>query len=90
MLSNTKFKAIEDLKMSRAEEYDYNKFLSDSSDDYPKYEDLIKKEDSVKYRQCDDDWFYSNEFNSIKNTPHFSGTNIELAKSDNKELKKES
>ena len=23
--------------MTRAEEYDYNKFLSDSSDDYPKY-----------------------------------------------------
>jgi hypothetical protein len=88
MIENRKFHSIENLKMTRAEEYDYNKFLSDSSDDYPKYEDLIKKEDSVKYRQSDDDWFYSNEFNCIKNTPHFSGTNIELAKSDNKELKK--
>ena len=29
--------------MSRAEEYSYDKFLSDSSDEYPKYEDLIKK-----------------------------------------------
>ena len=44
MLSNTKFKAIEDLKMSRAEEYDYNKFLSDSSDDHPKYADGIESE----------------------------------------------
>jgi hypothetical protein len=42
MLANIKIKAIEDLKMSRAEEYDYNKFLSDSSDDFPKYDDGIE------------------------------------------------
>ena len=44
MLANIKFKAIEDLKMTRAEEYDYNKFLSDSSDDYPKYDEGLSQE----------------------------------------------
>lgn len=50
MLANIKFKAIEDLKMIRAktigvsaeDNYDYNKFLSDSSDDFPKYDDGIE------------------------------------------------
>lgn len=74
------FDSIKELKMTRAEEYDYNKFLSDSSDDYPKYEDLIK--DTVKYSQVDDHWFYSNKFNSTENAVNYSGTNIELAKSD--------
>ena len=67
--------------MTRAEEHDYDKFLSDSSDDYPKYEDLIK--DTVKYSQVDDYWFYANKFNSIENNINYSGTNIGLAKSDN-------
>ena len=74
------FDSIKELKMTRAGEYDYNKFLSDSSDDYPKYEDLIK--DTVKYSQVDDHWFYSNKFNSTENAVNYSGTNIELAKSD--------
>ena len=30
--------------MIRAEEYDYNEFLSDSSDDYPKYDEGLSKE----------------------------------------------
>ena len=49
MLANIKFKAIEDLKMIRAEEYDYDKFLSDSSDDYPKYDEdfLLEQLDGV-------------------------------------------
>ena len=49
MLSNIKFKAIEDLKMTRAEEYSYNKFLSDSSDDYPKYDEdfLLEQLDGI-------------------------------------------
>ena len=81
MIENRKFSSIEKLKMTRAEEYDYDKFLSDSSDDYPKYEDLIK--DTVKYSQVDDDWFYANKFNSIENNINYSGTNIGLAKSDN-------
>ena len=81
MIGNHKFAFIEELKMTRAEEYDYDKFLSDSSDDYPKYEDLIK--DTVKYSQVDDYWFYANKFNSIENNINYSGTNIGLAKSDN-------
>ena len=81
MIENRKFSSIERLKMTRAEEYDYDKFLSDSSDDYPKYEDLIK--DTVKYSQVDDYWFYANKFNSIENNINYSGTNIGLAKSDN-------
>ena len=40
MLGNVQFKVIEDLKMTRAEEYNYDKFLEDSSDDYPKYGDF--------------------------------------------------
>jgi hypothetical protein len=54
MLSNIKFKAIEDLKMTRAEEYDYDKFLSDSSDDYPKYEDGISQEKMDAVREKSD------------------------------------
>tara|TARA_R110001583_G_scaffold2061_3_gene15180 strand:- start:2464 stop:2739 length:276 start_codon:yes stop_codon:yes gene_type:complete len=82
MRENRKFHSIEKLKMTRAEEYDYDKFLSDSSDDYPKYEDLIKKDNPVKYNQVDDHWFYSNEFNRAGNTVNSTGTNIHLAKSD--------
>ena len=33
MLANIKFDCLEDLKKMRAEGYDYNEFLSDSSDD---------------------------------------------------------
>ena len=51
MIGNHKFSSIEKLKMTRAEEYDYNEFLSDSSDDYPKYEDLV--EDSIKSRHAE-------------------------------------
>ncbi len=32
--------------MTRAEEYDYNKFLSDSSDDHPKYDEGIEEKDA--------------------------------------------
>ena len=45
MLANIKFKAIEDLKMTRAEEYDYDKFLSDSSDDYPRYDEGLSQDE---------------------------------------------
>ena len=83
MIGNHKFPSIEKLKMTRAEEYDYDKFLSDSSDDYPKYEDLIKKDNPVKYSQVDDDWFYSDKFNCTGNAIDCTGTNIHLAKSDN-------
>lgn len=62
MLSNIKFKAIEDLKMSRAEEYDYNKFLSDSSDDYPKYADGIKEKEAFVTSQESDDASYADAF----------------------------
>ena len=68
MIGNIKFKYIESLKNMRAEEYDYNKFLSDSSDDFPKYADGLEEveeiEDSVKYKQVDDYWVYANTFNS--------------------------
>ena len=62
MLSNIKFKAIEDLKMSRAEEYDYNKFLSDSSDDFPKYDDGIESKKTFVTSQASDDAFYADAF----------------------------
>lgn len=45
MIAATKFKFLEDLKNMRAEEYDYDKFISDSSDDYPSYEQLVSLED---------------------------------------------
>jgi glutamine cyclotransferase len=82
VIGNHKFTFIEELKMTRAEEYDYDKFLSDSSDDYPKYEDLIKKDNPVKYSQSDDYWFYADKFNCTGNAVDFSGTNIGLAQSD--------
>lgn len=88
MIENRKFSSIEKLKMTRAEEYDYNKFLSDSSDDYPKYEDLVK--DAIKHKEVDDHWFYSNKFNSIENNINYSGSNIALAKSDNDSQKNNS
>ena len=89
MIENRKFHSIENLKMTRAEEYDYNKFLSDSSDDYPKYEDLV--EDCIESRHAESaktiergwSWFYANKFNSIENNINYSGTNIALAKSEN-------
>ena len=40
--------------------YNYNKFLSDSSDDAPKYEDGC-----VKYRQSDDDWAYRDAYKKL-------------------------
>lgn len=86
MLGNIKFKAIEDLKMIRAktvgvsakDNYDYNKFLEDSSDDYPKYADGIDEE-PFKIKTLDDDWFYSNTFNDP------TGVNIALTRSDSSE-----
>ena len=39
MIATIKSKCLEELKMSRADEYDYDKFLEDSSDDHPKYAD---------------------------------------------------
>ena len=54
MLANVKFKCFEELKMTRAEDdgvnYDYNKFLNDSSDD----EKLVIKQadDDMNYQQA--------------------------------------
>ena len=72
MLANIKFKTIEELKMTRAEEYDYNKFLSDSSDDYPKYDEgydedfLLEQLDgnckNFYIKQADDDMFYQQAY----------------------------
>ena len=62
MLANIKFKALEDLKMSRAEDYDYNEFLSDSSDDFPKYDDGIKEKEAFVTHQESDDAFYADAF----------------------------
>lgn len=39
MLANFNIETLNRIKDMRAEEYDYDKFLSDSSDDYPKYSD---------------------------------------------------
>ena len=39
MLANLYIKGLNDLKNMRADEYDYDKFLEDSSDDHPKYAD---------------------------------------------------
>lgn len=52
MLAQFKHKYLEELKMIRADEYgvfsfDYNEFLEDSSDDYPRYEDGLDKENSM-------------------------------------------
>ena len=85
MLGNIKFKYIESLKNMRAEEYDYDKFLSDSSDDYPKYEDLVNdncKDKNISYNQVDDYWFYCDKFNCKENNLDYTGTNIALAKSN--------
>lgn len=41
-------------------EYNYDKFLNDSSDDYPKYEDAIE------YKQSDDDWVYRDAYDHIE------------------------
>tara|TARA_R110002012_G_scaffold264771_1_gene448153 strand:+ start:124 stop:474 length:351 start_codon:yes stop_codon:yes gene_type:complete len=55
MIATIKSKCLEELKMSRAEEYDYNKFLSDSSDDHPKYADGIESEKTTDQQaECRD------------------------------------
>ena len=80
MLSNIKFKAIEDLKMTRAEEYDYNKFLSDSSDDYPKYDEGIEVTKPKENCPSDDAWIRT----EIYSNKDATGINIALAKEDKK------
>ena len=40
MLANIKLKAIEKLKMTRAEEYDHDKIFEDSSSDHPNDDSL--------------------------------------------------
>ena len=69
MLANIKFKVIEDLKMTRAKEsnefYNYNKFLSDSSDDYPKYDEGIGCT-GIVMKQADDDMFYQEAYSQDK------------------------
>jgi hypothetical protein len=59
MLANIKFKALEDLKMTRAEDdgvhYDYNEFLKDSSDD-----------EKFVIKQADDDMNYQEAFSQDK------------------------
>jgi hypothetical protein len=77
MIGNHKFNSIEKLKMSRAEEYSYDKFLSDSSDEYPKYEDLIKKDVEITGSQITEDSIGAVEKRIIE-------TNIILAKEDKK------
>ena len=63
MLANIKFKAIEDLKMIRADGYDYDKFLNDSSDDFPKYEDSVSEASfSAIIKQADDDMNYQEAY----------------------------
>jgi len=80
MVGNHKFNSIEKLKMSRAEEYDYDKFLSDSSDEYPKYEDLVKKDTKVACSGIDDYWFYHNAFDNTRtpNEPQSNALSIVL------------
>ena len=75
-MANIKFKTIEELKMTRAEEYDYNKFLSDSSDDYPKYDEgydedfLLEQLDgnckNFYIKQADDDMLYQEAYSQDK------------------------
>ena len=43
MLSNFNIKILNDIKNMRADEYSYDKFLQDSSDDYPKYSDGLER-----------------------------------------------
>lgn len=64
MLANIKFKSIEELKMTRAEDYDYDKFLSDSSDDHPKYDEGLDSDNCKNFyiKQADDDMFYQQAF----------------------------
>lgn len=50
--------------MSRAEEYDYDKFLSDSSDDHPKYADGIESEKPFAISQEADDAMYEDAFSA--------------------------
>ena len=62
MIANIKFNSIEELKLIRAEGYNYNKFLKDSSDDHPKYD----KEKKIPFviKQSDDDMNYQEAFNN--------------------------
>ena len=53
MIATIKSKCLEELKMSRAEEYDYNKFLSDSSDDHPKYNEGIEPKETLEVQQAE-------------------------------------
>jgi len=70
--------------MQASEEYDYNKFLSDSSDDYPKYDDGIEAtkshENLLAIRPSEGAWIHTETY-SNKNV---TGINIALAKEDNK------
>ena len=67
-MANIKFKTIEELKMTRAEEYDYNKFLSDSSDDYPKYDEGLDSDNCKDFyiKQADDDMIYQEAYSQDK------------------------
>jgi hypothetical protein len=53
MIANFYIKSLNNLKYMRADEYDYDKFLEDSSDDHPKYSDGI--EDQAKEQGSNDD-----------------------------------
>jgi hypothetical protein len=46
-------------------EYNYDKFLSDSSDDYPKYADGIEQKPFC-IKQEDDDWTYQDAYDHIE------------------------
>ena len=70
--------------MQASEEYDYNKFLSDSSDDYPKYDDGIEvtkpKENLLAIKPSDSALIHTQTYTN-KNV---TGINIALAKEDKK------
>jgi len=65
--------------------YSYDKFLEDSSDDYPKYEDGII--DPMVIKQSDDDWVYADAYKLVEN--NILKTNIVLAKDNYERQKKE-
>ncbi len=93
MLANIKFKAIEDLKKLRAEEYDFNKFTEDSSDDFPKYADGIEQKPFV-IKQADDDMNYQQAFSqdevrtALKNVISLAETRVTENYEEWKELAK--
>jgi hypothetical protein len=70
MLANIKFKVLEELKMTRAEEYDYDEFLSDSSDDSLPFpcdkEDEPMFKSQLKIKQADDDMIYQEAYSQDK------------------------